>query len=353
MPSVSCSVVKCTNHSKKLDAIKKKTCERHQRTKGECGCLPYQLFPFPKHTDEKELWVMLVNRQVSKVDKTPWQPSESSRLCSDHFVHGYPSDSKPLPIKNMGYDIQNKFGKIPVYRRAKKLVKSYDLSPESHPLHQQDHLDHVTLISDPATYSNTEEAACSSALMDSLPLNEDPSMDIFPPPQLQPMDDICFSDFEVKPRANSEIGQPETNLSSSDHTACLSKSEQLEKQIKILNGRIMSLSLQVKSQRSQLRKSLAPVYRKLLKSDADAVFYTGLPNLKCYKAVVQYYNDFQLPATSPKKNQHARFNIASKYRKLTPSTPKKATTKLCTQDKILMVLMKLRLGLLHKDLADR
>ena len=102
MPSVSCSVVKCTNHSKKLDAIKKKTCERHQRTKGECGCLPYQLFPFPKHTDEKKLWVMLVNRQVSKVDKTPWQPSESSRLCSDHFVHGYPSDSKPLPKKKHG-----------------------------------------------------------------------------------------------------------------------------------------------------------------------------------------------------------------------------------------------------------
>lgn len=353
MPSVSCAVVKCTNHSKKLDAIKKKTCEKHQRSKGECGCLPYQLFPFPKHTDEKKLWVMLVNRQVSKVDKTPWQPSDSSRLCSDHFVHGYPSDSKPLPVKDMGYDIQNKFGKIPVYRRANKSVRSHDLSPGSRQLHDQDQLDHITLISDPAMCNHTEEAVCSSAPMDSSPLNDDPNMDIFPPPQLQPMDDICFSDFEVKPKVTSKIGQPETNPSSTDHTACLSKSDQLEKQIKILNGRIMSLSLQVKSQRSQLRKSLAPVYRKLLKSDADAVFYTGLPNLKCYKAVVQYYNDFQLPATSPKKNQHARFNIASKYRKLTPSTPRKPTTKLCSQDRILMVLMKLRLGLLHKDLADR
>ena len=66
----------------------------HQKTKAECGCLPHQLFLCLKNTDKKKLLVMCVIRNMIQVDKTPWHPSESLGLCSDHFVHVRPSDSK-------------------------------------------------------------------------------------------------------------------------------------------------------------------------------------------------------------------------------------------------------------------
>ena len=102
---------------------------------GECGCLPYQLFPFPQDEEEKKLWVLLVNRQVDLDNKSPWQPSQHSRVCSAHFVHGYPSNDKPLPTKNLGYDTGNKFSILPVYRRANRAIKEkkHDIRPAYNP----------------------------------------------------------------------------------------------------------------------------------------------------------------------------------------------------------------------------
>ena len=39
------------------------------------------------------------------VDKTRWEPSDSDRVCSDHFVDGEPTPSNPNPSISLGYFI--------------------------------------------------------------------------------------------------------------------------------------------------------------------------------------------------------------------------------------------------------
>ena len=99
-----------------------------------------------------------------------------------------------------------------------------------------------------------------------------------------------------------------------------------------------------------LAKFLEPVSKRLLKADTDVSFYTGLPNIKCFQALVKYHNDL-LPK-SQNRHKNIRFNVVAKYCKWIPAA-KKPTKKLRSEERVLMVLMKLRLGLLHKDLADR
>jgi hypothetical protein len=64
------------------------------------GCHNYhgrdkvKVFAFPnKNPSQKEKWIKAVNRM--NIDKTPWRPTKSSFVCSDHFV-----DKKYSTIEN-------------------------------------------------------------------------------------------------------------------------------------------------------------------------------------------------------------------------------------------------------------
>ncbi len=49
-----------------------------------------KLYRFPRDTDRKRRWVAAVNRK-------DWQPGESSRVCSAHFVSGEKSNNPLSP----------------------------------------------------------------------------------------------------------------------------------------------------------------------------------------------------------------------------------------------------------------
>ena len=103
----------------------------------------------------------------------------------------------------------------------------------------------------------------------------------------------------------------------------------------------------MKAKSFQLKQLLGPLHKKLLKSNKDAIFYTGLPKLEVFYILAKYIQQY----IRRKEKKPLTLTIQLKYRKAPLSL--KHNVKLCIEDKILLVLMKLRLGLLNKDLADR
>lgn len=82
-------------------------CKIHRCFHGEspCNCEPpFRLFTFPTELKNKEartLWTKASNRQNEKGKL--WLTKKSSRMCSDHFVSGKPTEDNPDPELNLGY----------------------------------------------------------------------------------------------------------------------------------------------------------------------------------------------------------------------------------------------------------
>ena len=72
-------------------------CLEHQVVNDKCPCKrPFGLFFFPsrlRNSEKRALWIQSMKRE--NVDKTRWEPSDSDRVCSDHFVDGEPTPSNP------------------------------------------------------------------------------------------------------------------------------------------------------------------------------------------------------------------------------------------------------------------
>lgn len=86
---------------------------------GVCGCLPYTLYRFPLDTDLRNKWIKVVNRQKSETDRTLWQPTDHSVICSAHFMDGQPTDVYPIPTLNLGYNVQQQLGQLPTVRKRR------------------------------------------------------------------------------------------------------------------------------------------------------------------------------------------------------------------------------------------
>lgn len=91
-------------------------CSRH--TQGD------KSFIFPHALNEPEklkIWIQRVNRKN-------WWPTESSRICSRHFVDGKPTNENPCPELEMGWDCPRQSDAKPDSRfsarlRTKKYIK--------------------------------------------------------------------------------------------------------------------------------------------------------------------------------------------------------------------------------------
>ena len=49
------------------------------------GCTRGAGFKFPSNPELRQRWIEAVNRQLG--DGTPWEPSQSSKVCAAHFRH--------------------------------------------------------------------------------------------------------------------------------------------------------------------------------------------------------------------------------------------------------------------------
>lgn len=75
------------------------SCDVHLAPRGLCGCGLFRLHRFPQDDDERRRWMANVNRKN-------FVPSESSRVCSEHFISGTRTSANPTPVLKLGYELK-------------------------------------------------------------------------------------------------------------------------------------------------------------------------------------------------------------------------------------------------------
>ena len=104
---LSCAVIGSPNSGKRLNKWSSSICKIHRCFHCESPCKsepPFRLFAFPTELKNKEArtrWTKAINRQNEKAKL--WLPKKSSRVCSEHFVSGKPTEDNPDPELNLGY----------------------------------------------------------------------------------------------------------------------------------------------------------------------------------------------------------------------------------------------------------
>ena len=101
-----CAFTHCSNSTYKLERWKAKQCQEHNCRYDACNCqAPFKLLCFPNANDEvdrRREWTHIVNRKDLVTGKN-WRPDANSRICSQHFVDGNPSDILPNPTINISH----------------------------------------------------------------------------------------------------------------------------------------------------------------------------------------------------------------------------------------------------------
>ena len=103
----NCSVIGCGNSGARMQKWMKQVCPTHQCNQGSgaCNCPPpFVLFTFPtkmRDSERRQKWIKAINRKSE--DNKNWQPNDNSRVCSNHFVNGRPTEQNPDPSINLGY----------------------------------------------------------------------------------------------------------------------------------------------------------------------------------------------------------------------------------------------------------
>ena len=131
-------------------------------------------------------------------------------------------------------------------------------------------------------------------------------------------------------------------------------SRRLSKKVKSLQGRYFNQTLALRRKMNQLKLYTQPKYKQILKSGKDSVFDTGIPKLELFHSLCEYAAKARKKGSNTSSRNAVAALLRAKYKGFTTFTSMRChQTKLCIADDILLTLMKLRLGLLPKDLADR
>ncbi len=126
--------------------------------------------------------------------------------------------------------------------------------------------------------------------------------------------------------------------------------EEKIKQLELENARLQKQSLADKARCVKLKKTMKISHANLLKEDGDVRYYTGIPNKATFYAI------HERVAKYVRRRWKGKASISSTKvsRKFTKSPKKFGPERmLCSQDEMLLTLIRLRLGLLRKDLGDR
>ncbi|KAL5021766.1 hypothetical protein ScPMuIL_000921 [Solemya velum] len=270
----------------------------------QCVCQPpFRLYAFPTAKKDKQMrekWKKLINRTDS--NGKMWSPSKDSRVCSDHFQDGKPTAKTPFPVLKLGYkDAENRVKRMNFFESPK-------LHGNSKPK--------IVII-------DLETNQIPDPPVEDLKLN---NMNI----QLADMKSFqdCLSIFFLIVCLRNYIAR------------CVH-----------LTREVHQLKLDVNNLKKQLqhhKKNTQSVSEVLLKTDADVAFFTGIPNKELFNSIHGI--------CSPNINRYwkglssVHLNIRKFVRKAAKFGPRR---KLPSHDELLLTLMKIRLGLLNKDLASR
>ena len=111
----------------------------------------------------------------------------------------------------------------------------------------------------------------------------------------------------------------------------------------------MKRKIKILHQNAMKCKCRHPLYKQLIKSNRKCDYYTGIQTLKQFEKIYNIVSPFVQRRWRGKKNSSTQ--IIRKFRAI----PKKfgPGRKLCGKDELLLMLMKLRQGMLTEDIADR
>ena len=271
----------------------------------DCIC-----FLVSKETLKKEkhelAWIKLLKKVTAHIKE--WSPCSNDRVCSEHLVDGKPTVENPNPTLKLGYELTQIRPRQTLFREP--LTKKPKTLPASSASVQSNN--HTT-----ATVSGT-------AFMSPLP---SPS--------------LSCSDFSSPVSEHSYYTRNSPiKCKSCDYKDVLihlykKKLEQLKRENRLLKS-------------AKLLKKRKPFSWTLTKTDKKMNFYTGLSSVKLFEVVYNlllHYIPILLYWRGTKRiissKVRPRIFILSSQKKLTPKV------------EFLLTLMRLRVGILNEDLADR
>lgn len=255
----------------------------------------------------KDKWIQLINRKTK--DGSVWMPRSTSVVCSDHFVDGRPTTAHSLPTLNLNYTPTG--------------AKLANRKPPTNRILRAPGETEKPLSKNSGTETKTEQYADG----------------------LEPYEQGSGSLITVK----HEVEVVE-DLSTR-------RKNNPSQSIKRLQQKLFMQKMSTQHLKKRLASLDKPLHRKLLTSDEQCKFYTCLPTVQLFNLLcelltksINYHKKSGMKITpsfiSTKlfKRSSIRGAVISKANRYSP---------LSVKDEVLLVLMKLRLNLMHRDLADR
>ena len=305
-----------------------------------CKFFYFRLHAFPtakKQPELREKWRKLINR-VSPTSSCPgklFTIKSKMRVCSDHFPDRAPSFINRYPSLNLGYDATQRLKLLNAITSRRKL--NYQSQKTTLPQESQI----------PLTINNTKTVP---DVADDINFNFIQSSSITTISNNDPSDYVEFNVKCCSVVEHQELKNEIDNLKKElQHE--IEKNKNLYEKL-ITATSVITMKPDKILYKYNMNKSCyckLPVYKHLLKSDRSCDFYTGLMSVSVFHELHSAISPLiKRRWRGAKKTSTGVFRNFRKRPKV--FGPKR---KLCSKDEFLMLLMKLRLGLLTTDLADR
>ena len=298
--------------------------------------MPFKHYEFPKDPAHRREWIKLVNRQRNEGDSSMWQPKPDSKVCSFHFVDFQPTEANPHPTLSLGYQ--------PFAVPKSKRLKNRNMTDDLFELQDKTAM--------PSHSLSGAENLSEPELFEPVLVPDSGSVEqLEPKPDEHAAEDWIETPSEAIPQPPAADG--ETANSSGEDLVSKSELTAARKRIKNLEAQLASKSMFIRKQRQELNAHKRPLHQRLLTSDSTCHFYTNIKKLSVFLLLCSYIKTHMTAQEKVRANlgRHSFFSKAKKHQ--LKSNTKTAKPKLAHNDIILLVLMKLRLGLLHTDIAER
>ena len=256
---------------------------------------------------DRDNWKKLINQADNK--NHLWNPSKDSRVCSLHFADGKPTLLNSNPTLAMGYNADKRATLLspPSGKRKRKLNFTLEVKGK-----KRKGTENLSVF---------PKVAHSESIKNAAETSEEWASDFNLLSQIIDSGDPLLENFE----------------------GLEDQKQRYEATMENLKEKINSLEMQVYNLETKLNQ---PMYDKLLVSDEKCTFYTNIDKVQLFNVLhIKIAPLIRIRFDYAKDQETRQFKI----------TPKKfgPDTKLESKDEFLLTLMKLRLGLLGKDIAHR
>ena len=324
--------------------------------------------------EQRLKWRLLINRRESFNENKLWSPRKQSRVCSLHFVSGEPSTDDPYPTEELGYNAENKIKSIVGSRRRLSYSSSTSLSSNinttsssSDLLMENVEIDLAEMECDDASSTSSSDLLMENVGIDLAGMECDDVREIrtvrrpfttFFTKSFMIFKSSYFSQLILNIMVTlasiisfgimamnrcKEVETKNTELKSTVSFLSLKLKQQINKSNSLQNN-ITKLAKKIKKCNCE-----TPLHKKLLISSKDCAFYTGIKSSNLFDSLHDII--------SPYVRRHwrgAKYNSSKITRKF-KKEPKRMgpVRKLGSKDEFMLMLMRLRLGLLVQDLSNR